>query len=109
MNKSLISKSAAPRVPLVLQPAPLDPQTLLGNPARMFPAPLTQPLNLDAAFAAGIPDDIPYPFAESAGPYIPAHYAADYQAWLDFTGIVTMPTSTVPSSTFSSTLWLKFR
>jgi len=55
----------------------------------MFPAPLTEPLNLDAAFALGIPADIPYPFAESAGPYIPDRYAADYQAWLDFTGIVT--------------------
>jgi hypothetical protein len=89
MSKSPISKSAAARVPLVLQAAPLDPQTLLGNPARMFPVPLEEPLNLDAAFAAGIPDDIPYPFAESPGPYAPDHYAADYQTYLDFTGIVT--------------------
>jgi len=74
------------------QPAPvpvLNPATLLGNAARMFPSPSDIPLNLDAAFAAGIPDGIPYPFAESAGPYIPSHYAADYQAYLDYTGIVT--------------------
>jgi hypothetical protein len=72
----------------ITKPA-LDPATLLGNPARMFPVPLTEPLNLDAAFAAGIPGDIPYPFAEYPGPYAPDHYAADYQAYLDFTGIVT--------------------
>jgi hypothetical protein len=70
------------------QPAPpLNPQTLLGSAARMFPA--EAPLNLDAAFAAGIPSAIPYPFAESPGPYPPNAYAADYQAYLDFTGIVT--------------------
>jgi len=91
MSKTLTTKSTtpAPGGPLGLQPAPLDPQTILGNPARMFPVSLTEPLNLDAAFAAGIPDGIPYPFAQSPGPYIPSHYAADYQAYLDFTGIVT--------------------
>jgi hypothetical protein len=91
MSKGTLTKivSSAPRVPLVLQAAPLDPQTLLGNPARMFPVPQGEPLNLDAAFAAGIPDSIPYPWAEYAGPYDPSHYAADYQAYLDFTGIVT--------------------
>jgi hypothetical protein len=44
---------------------------------------------VDAALLVpgGIPAAPPYPYAESAGPYIPSHYAADYQCWLDWRGI----------------------
>ena len=51
MNKSSVNRttngaqSAAPAV----APTPLNPATLLGNPVRMFPAPVDEPLNLDAA------------------------------------------------------------
>jgi hypothetical protein len=91
LPKYLVEKKAAMPTAKVVAPTTgeLNPVTLLGNPSRMFPVLLTHALNLDAAFAAGIPDGIPYPWAEYAGPYDPAHYAADYQAYLDFTGIVT--------------------
>jgi hypothetical protein len=65
----------------------LDPATLLGNAARMFPMPYDTPLNMDEAVAVGIPSSIPYPYQEFSGAYTLNEWDADYQCWLDWQGV----------------------
>lgn len=63
----------------------VDPRTLLGNPARMFPT--KTPLSLDAVFHTDlqpVPDEPPYPFVDEAGPQDPSQHAANLQCWLDW-------------------------
>lgn len=69
----------------------IPPQTLLGNPARQIYATGGFPLNLDIVFqngTNGVPTQAPYPFPAVAGPYAPATWAANYQCWIDYQGVV---------------------
>lgn len=66
-------------------------QTLLGNPERQFMAVSGYELNLDIVFqngVEGVPTQPPYPFPAVAGPYAPAVWAANYQCWIDYEGVV---------------------
>jgi hypothetical protein len=69
----------------------LNPETLLGNPARMAPAPgQSSPIALDlnAAQAAGFPSSNPYPWPQSPELTDPAKILANEQVILDM-GVVT--------------------
>ena len=67
-------------------PAPLDPKTLFGNKARSFYA--TEPLNVDAAIAEGLPavgsGDIPYPYTPGAGPMTNIVRDTNLQCGMDY-------------------------
>jgi len=69
------------------------PASLLGNAARMAPAPgesCPTPLFLDAVFEPGpAPTSIPYPFVPTAGNQNNAQLMAIEQAIMDFEGPVT--------------------
>lgn len=73
-------------------PKPLDPKSLIGNPARTVPAPGQSspiPLNLDEAMnRTPLPSGIPYPFAVSALQMDNAQILANEQAGLDYNGVV---------------------
>lgn len=96
-NTTANTPKPAPPPPLPAPPAIVaTPAMQLGNPARQYPA--TAPLDLDDAIARGIPQSIPYPTAPYAGAYSASAWAANYQAMLDFNGVVTQYESWVVSN-----------